>query len=181
MKSWDFIKSDLHRYHGRTDRGSLLRSFWLIEGFRYMFFLRLCAGANRFSRVFYRVLLRHYSYKYGFQIPFTTRIGKGFYIGHFGNIVINGNARIGDNVNISPGVVIGQVSRGRTQGVPTIGNRVWIGSNAIIVGNINIGDDVLIAPGAYVTTDVPAGSLVKGNPAVITVGKGVEGYICNAS
>ncbi len=179
MGAWELIKSDLYRYHGKTDTRNLLKAFFLIEGFRYMLFFRLCAGSTGLVRMWWRLILRHYSYKYGFQIPHTTKVGKGFYIGHFGTVVVNGNATIGDNVNISPGVVIGQVSRGRSKGVPTIGNKVWIGSNAIIVGNITVGNDVLIAPGAYVNTDVPAGSLVMGNPAVISVGKGVEGYIMN--
>lgn len=179
MSAWKLIKSDLYRYHGSTGVKDLLKGFCLIEGFRYMFFFRLCAGSTGLLRLWWRLFIRHYSYKYGFQIPHTTRIGKGFYIGHFGTVVINGNASIGDNVNISPGVIIGQVSRGRRKGVPAIGNRVWIGSNAVIVGNITIGDDVLIAPGAYVTMDVPAGSLVMGNPGVVAPGKGVEGYILN--
>jgi serine O-acetyltransferase len=129
--------------------------------------------------LFFKLVLRHYSHKYGIQIPAGTAIGKGFYIGHFGTIVVNGNARIGDNVNISPGVIIGQQSRGRLKGVPTINDRVWIGSNAIIVGNITIGDECMIAPGAYVNFDVPARSLVMGNPGVISAGKGVDEYICN--
>lgn len=179
MSVRELIKSDLYRYHGKTSIKNFLKGFCLIEGFRYMFFFRLCAGSSGLFRIWWRLVIRHYSYKYGFQIPYTTKIGKGFYIGHFGTIIINGNATIGDNVNISPGVIIGQVSRGKLKGVPTIGNKVWIGSNAIIVGNITIGNDVLIAPGAYVNTNVPSGSLVMGNPAVITVGKGVEGYIMN--
>jgi serine O-acetyltransferase len=101
------------------------------------------------------------------------------YIGHFGTIVVNGNATLGNNVNLSPGVVIGQASRGRLKGVPVVGNRVWIGSNAVIVGKVHIGDDVLIAPGAYVNRDVPANSLVMGNPGVVYEGKNVEGYILN--
>ncbi|HOO79472.1 MAG TPA: serine acetyltransferase, partial [Lachnospiraceae bacterium] len=56
--------------------------------------------------------------------------------------------------------------------------QVWIGTNAVIVGNITIGDDVMIAPGAYVTTDVPAHSIVIGNPAVIRHrDNATEGYI----
>lgn len=37
----------------------------------------------------------------------------------------------------------------------------------MIVGAIEIGDDVLIAPGAFVNFDVPAHSLVIGNPGII--------------
>ena len=74
---------------------------------------------------------------------------------------------IGDNLNIAAGVTIGKTNRGDKMGVPTIGNKVWIGTNAVIVGKITIGDDVLIAPNAYVNFDVPSHSVVIGNPAVI--------------
>ena len=145
-----------------------------------MFFHRLKSSLSKKNPFYWFIFffVRHYGYKYGFQI-FTKKIGKGFYIGHFGNVVINGETNIGMNVNISPGVVIGQISRGKLKGVPSIGNNVWIGSNAIIVGNIQIGNNVIIAPGAYVFFDVPDFSIVKGNPGVVSMSKGVEGYICN--
>ena len=57
--------------------------------------------------------------------------------------------------------------RGKRKGVPTIGNRVCIHSNAVVVGNIKIGDDVVIAPNAFVNFDVPDHSIVIGNPGMI--------------
>ena len=103
----------------------------------------------------------------------------GFYIGHFGNVIINGEAVIGNNVNVSPGVVIGLVNTGKRKGVPRVGNNVWIGTNAIIVGKVCIGNNVMIAPGSFVNFDVPDFSIVKGNPGVCYDGQGVEGYINN--
>lgn len=174
------IVSDLYRYHGKTSFASFISSFFLIEGFRYSLFLRVLSHLSKKKPLYYLVFVikRYYGYKYGFQI-FTKRIGAGLYIGHFGTVIINENASIGNNVNLSPGVVIGQVSRGKLKGVPIIGDNVWIGSNSIIVGNIRIGNDVLIAPGSYVTFDVPSFSVVRGNPAVIEKSRGVNGYICN--
>ena len=85
----------------------------------------------------------------------STSIGKGLYLGHAFNITINPQAVIGDNVSIHKGVLIGASNRGSSKGVPTIGNKVWIGCNAAIVGRINIGDDVLIAPNTYVNCNCP--------------------------
>ena len=85
------------------------------------------------------MLLRHYKYKYGYEIHPSTDIAPGFYIGHFGGIVINQKATIGYNVNISQGVTIGSNNRGPKCGFPTIGNNVWIGPGAKIVGRITIG------------------------------------------
>lgn len=93
--------------------------------------------------------------KYGLEIGMSTSIGKGLYLGHAFNITINPHAVIGDNVSIHKGVLIGASNRGSSKGVPTIGNKVWIGCNAAIVGKINIGDDVLIAPNTYVNCNCP--------------------------
>ena len=130
--------------------------------------------------MFWKLLLRHYQIKYGFQIYPETEIGEGFYLGHWGALVINPKTKIGKNCNIAQGVTIGQANRGKNIGVPTIGNEVWIGANAVIVGGIHIGDDVLIAPNAYVNTDVPSHSVVMGNPAtIIPKEHATDGYINN--
>ena len=130
--------------------------------------------------ILYRLRLNSLSVKSGIQIPTETKIGKGFFIAHFGSIIINPAVVIGDNVNIAPGVVIGKANRGEKKGVPIIGNKVWIGANSIIVGKISIGDDVLIAPGAYVNIDVPEHSVVIGNPGIIHHKEmATDGYINN--
>ncbi len=129
---------------------------------------------------FWRMILRHYQIKYGFQIYPETEIGEGFYLGHWGSLVINPKAKIGRNCNIAQGVTIGQQNRGKNAGFPVIGNEVWIGTNAVIVGGISVGDNVLIAPNAYVNFDVPENSVVMGNPARIYPNQeATEGYINN--
>lgn len=119
--------------------------------------------------------------RFGLQICEATDIGPGFYLGHFGNIVINPAARIGADVNISQGVTIGQTNRGSRKGAPTIGDRVWIGPNAIVVGRVEIGNDALIAPGAYVNFDVPPNAVAAGNPASVRSFRSSSGYVNNCS
>lgn len=69
---------------------------------------------------------------------------------------------------------------GNRNGVPTIGDCVWIGVNVTIVGNIKIGNDVLIAPNSYVNRDVLSNSVVFGNPCVIKYKEhATEDYINN--
>ena len=46
-----------------------------------------------------------------------------------------------------------------------IGDNVWIGMNAIVLKGVTIGDGSVVAAGAVVTKDVPAGTIVAGNPA----------------
>ena len=130
--------------------------------------------------LFWRFFLRHYQIKYGYQIYPETQIGEGLYLGHWGALVINPKTKIGKNCNIAQGVTIGQQNRGRYEGVPTIDDEVWIGPNAVIVGNVSIGSNVLIAPNAYVNFDVPAHSVVMGNPGKIYPrDNATEGYINN--
>lgn len=175
----NIIKADLMRYTGETASGRFLPSL-LIPGFRFTFFLRKSYQFKKTSPLglLYRIFLRIDAHFYGFQIPPTTQIGKGLYIGHWGTIVVNGKTIIGDFCNLSPGITIGQTNRGNNMGAPTIGNRVWIGTNAVIVGNIKIGDNVMIAPNAFVNISVPSNSLVIGNPAsIVPRVNATEGYI----
>ena len=127
---------------------------------------------------FYRLVLRHYQIKYGFQIYPETQIAEGFYLGHWGHVVINPKTVIGKNCNVAQGVTIAQANRGKNKGTPTIGNEVWIGPNAVVVGKISIGNNVLIAPNAYVNFDIPDNSVVVGNPAtIISNPNATAGYI----
>lgn len=112
----------------------------------------------------YMLRLRKLSRITGFQIPIRT-IGKGLTIWHWGTIIINEDANIGENCTIRPGVVIGHKFAGGK--CPIIGNNVEINSGARIIGDITIGDNVIIAPNAVVTKNVPSNSVVGGVPAKI--------------
>jgi len=53
----------------------------------------------------------------------------------------------------------------RRQHHVTIGHDVWIGHGAIVLPGRNIGTGAVVAAGAIVTKDVPAYTIVGGNPA----------------
>ena len=177
MKNTMFEK-DLYRWYG--EKGENLKQRILRpQEIKYMYCLRKTQSqSNPISKIYYQLRLRNLSKKTNIQIPSSTQIGEGFYIGHTGRIIINPRAVLGKNINISTGVTIGQENRGKRKGSPTIGDNVWIGTNSVIVGNITIGTDVLIAPLSYVNFDVPDHSIVIGNPAkVIYRENATEGYI----
>jgi serine O-acetyltransferase len=113
----------------------------------------------------------------GISLPAGCRIGPGLYIGHFGHIIVHPKTEIGDNCNLSQGVTIGLMARGKYIGVPKIGNRVFIGPNAVILGGITVGDDAVIGAGAIVTQPVPALAVVAGNPAKIISFQGSFEYV----
>lgn len=172
------IKSDLYRYYG-DKRVSLFRYIFLPIELKYIIILRKTQYDNSCLKLYYKVKLFFLQRKTSIQIPSKVNIGKGFYIGHHGTIIINPLVRIGDNVNIATGVTIGQANRGEHKGVPTIGNKVWIGTNSVIVGKITIGDNVLIAPNSYVNCDIPSNSIVIGNPAVVRYSEKATEYYIN--
>ncbi|WP_053375561.1 serine O-acetyltransferase [Paenibacillus sp. FJAT-27812] len=180
-----FWFSDLYRYE-ESEKVSMKKVFYrqfMLPGFHYMFWFRLCRYLRLKSKVWYpfyafsMVMLQRYKYKYGISISPATDIGKGFYIGHYGGIVISSKAKIGDNCVIMQGVTIGASNRGKSKGVPTIGNNVYMGAGAKIIGAITIGDHAAIGANAVVTRDVPNNGVVSGIPAEVVSMQGSEGYI----
>lgn len=113
----------------------------------------------------------------GISISCSAKIGHSFYIGHFGGIIINANAVIGNNCNISQGVTIGVSGFEEKRGVPTIGNDVYIGVNAVIAGKISIGNNVLIGACSMVKDSFDDNAIVLGVPAVLISNRGSKGYI----
>jgi serine O-acetyltransferase len=99
---------------------------------------------------------------WGIHIDAGAQIGGGLYIGHFGGVLI-GPVHMGDDCSVAQQVAIGRRADNDT-GVPTIGNRVWIGAGSIVFGGIRIGDGVTIGPLTVVARSLPANVLVMGNP-----------------
>lgn len=161
------IDKDLFRYFCGKKLNLKQKIFMPLEIKYMIYFRKIQFSKNIISQTYYRIKLKRIFTKTMIQIPYTTKIGEGFYIGHCGRIIINPLAVIGKNVNIATGVTIGVSNRGKYKGTPTIGNEVWIGTNAVIVGKITMGNDVLIAPNCYVNFDVPDHSIVIGNPGII--------------
>lgn len=173
---WKAIKEDLFRYTGSTYTfGSFIKNYFLIPGFRYTCWLRI--GESNPNNIVVKLVHRKLSYKFGVQIPIGTKIGRGFYIGHYNCIVVNKEAVIGDNVNISQGVTIGQVNLGAKEGTPVIGNNVYIAPGVKIIGKIKIGNFVAIGANAVVVNDVEDYAIVGGVPAKVLSMKGSEGYV----
>ena len=101
--------------------------------------------------------------KVGLQIPpFTCDWGVRIF--HYGPIIINTRARIGRNLVIYPGVVVGQTDGGK---VPVIGDNVFLGAGSKVMGDVHIGNHVVVAPNAVVVKDIPDNCIVGGVPAKI--------------
>lgn len=93
---------------------------------------------------------------------------KGTRFPHPIGIVINGNAKIGNNCTIWQNVTIGEsCSPHKEYGCPTIGDNVQVFANSVIIGKVNIGSNSLIGAGSVVTKDIPPNSIAVGNPAKV--------------
>ena len=187
IKTWSqykyYVKADLFRITGEITWRCFIKTLRYDCGFRYCFWMRTCNYLATVRRIrffllpFARYFHSQYTFKYGISIPYTTHIGYGFYIGHFGGIVINKNCVIGNNCNISQGVTLGQTNRGAKKGTPVIGDRVYIGPGAVVIGNIKVGNNVAIGANCVVTKDVPDNGVVVGIPRKVISYLGSVDYI----
>ena len=177
------VYTDLYRLRGRSGAREFYWALLRHPGFTYCFWMRTCAYARPHPLLRFlvypiaRALFIRYRYRFGISIEFTTRIGEGFFIGHFGGIVVNLLSTIGRNCNISQGVTIGSINRGKRTGVPAIGNNVYIGPGAKILGGITVGDGAAIGANCVVTRDVPENGVVVGIPGEVISHDGSEGYV----
>lgn len=177
------ISSDLYRIVGNMKFSELVRHVLFGESFKYIFWMRTCRYLRQHRVLKFlvypvaRAMLGKYKYKLGISVPFFTEIGSGFYIGHFGGIVVSYNSKIGKNCNISQGVTLGEANRGRNIGYPTIGDNVYIGPGAKIVGAVKVGNNAAIGANCVVTRDVPDNAVVGGSPAKVISYEGSRGYV----
>ncbi len=107
-------------------------------------------------------------------------IGTGTFIGHNCAMIVGRGITIGNHCLIAGGVRISDFdghpidADDRRNGLTTpsdnvspvsIGDDVWIGHGAIVLKGVRIGDRAIVGARAVVTRDVPADTIVAGNPA----------------
>lgn len=99
-------------------------------------------------------------------------IGKFCMIASDVTFIMNGANHLSKAVTSYPFAIFGHdwsfAMEGKTypsKGDTKIGNDVWIGYGATIMPGVTIGDGAIIATKSVVTNDVPAYTIVGGNPA----------------
>lgn len=112
--------------------------------------------------------------------PFYTTGGPEISVGR--NVFVNQNCTFYDlgGLSIADDVMIGPNVSLITSGHPiepsrrrdfvtakpiVIERNVWIAAGATVIGGVTVGENSVVAAGSVVTKDVPANTLVGGNPA----------------
>ena len=111
-------------------------------------------------KLIYKILQFFIDVLFGIHVSANCEIGPGFYIGHFGGIIVHGN--MGRNCSIGQGVTIGTKGAGRSNGVPRLGDNVYVGAGAKIIGRIDVGNNVVIGANTVVVKNVPDDMRVTG-------------------
>ncbi|MHB9140545.1 MAG: serine O-acetyltransferase [Paludibacter sp.] len=162
-----YLERDLKAY--QLDKLSFYNYCWM-DSLRFQRRLRKIEYLNNVKRknIFYRIQLfflemrnHQLATRLGFSIPKNV-FGAGLCLVHYGTIVVSARAKIGENCRIHPSTSIGDYN-----GVPIIGDNVYIGPGAKLFGNISIGNNVAIGANAVVNSDVPDNVTVGGIPAKI--------------
>lgn len=170
------IMADASVYWSKRAGHSVLSSLLYImtcHGWHIMFWFRVgkiiysipIPGISHVLKIVFQLLWFFLTTLYGTWLDTSNNIGKGFYIGHFGGIIVRGD--FGDYCSIGQGVTVGSKGAGKSNGWPVIGDRVYLGAGAKIIGNITVGSDVVVGAGAVVTKNIPEASLAIGIPAKI--------------
>jgi serine O-acetyltransferase len=171
----DNFRADVERYMLMEDKSWLYvvlnrQALWALAEYRFSRWARTKVNLpliRQVLKLFCHVWHKLIEIATGIDLPYQADIGKGLYIGHFGGIIVHPSVKIGEYCNLSQDVTIGIAGRGDKRGVPTIGDRVYIGSGSRIIGSITIGNDVAIGANAVVTKDLPDKAVAVGVPAKI--------------
>lgn len=116
--------------------------------------------------------------------PSKLKIGNNVSINRHCTLHAGGEIEIGNDVLIGPNVTIYSQNhsfenhdmpiykQGYTCKKVTIGNNVWIASNATILPGVTIEDNCVIGANTLVNKNIKKGSLVVGNPCRVIKKKG---------
>jgi serine O-acetyltransferase len=101
----------------------------------------------------------------GVEIHPGADLGRRVTIDHGAGVVIGETAELGDDVHMYHGVTLGGDNPEPVKRHPTVADGVTLGADAMLIGDIHVGENASVGAASVVTSDVPAGATVAGNPA----------------
>ena len=168
----EYVKEDLKAY-GLKHLG--FYNYWWMDCLRFQLRLRRIeylhntTGHNPLKglwRFVLEVVNHRLATRLGFTIPKNV-FGPGLHIVHYGTIVVHPDARVGRNCRLHPSTSIGDYN-----GVPRLGDNVYIGPGAKIYGPVTLGDNVAVGANAVVNKSFGSNVTLGGVPARIVAEKG---------
>jgi serine O-acetyltransferase len=166
-------RADVRRTYTYTDGGKLMRALRCARapGVQAMMVLRFGQWLKTQSlpvRVLlewiYFVLNGLVKIVWGIELPRSTRIGPGLYIGHFGGITLSPDATLGSNCTIGQNITIGTWGFDEARGAPAIGDNTYIAPGARLFGKIVVGNNVKVGANAVIYKNVPDDAIVALDP-----------------
>lgn len=144
---------------------------------KYEYWLNQPSGIiSKLVRSYWRYHYYKQSIRLNFEIP-PFVFAAGLSIAHRGPIIVNPNARIGENCRVHSGVNIGTAA-GTQAAAPKLGNNCYIGPGAKLFGAIEVADGVAIAAQAVVHRSCEESNVTLGGvPARIIARKGASDNI----
>lgn len=133
-----------------------LHAIWLHRLANYLWRHRLRLPARLLSHINRFLTL--------IEIHPGATIGRRFFIDHGAGVVIGETAKVGNDVLMYQGMVLGGTSLEKKKRHPTINDNVVIGTGVVVLGAITIGDGARIGSGSVVVKSVPPGATVVGIP-----------------
>ena len=168
----EYVKEDLKAY-GLTHVG--FYNYWWMDCLRFQLRLRRIEYLHNTAchnplkglwRFVLEVVNHRLATRLGFTIPKNV-FGPGLHIVHYGTIVVHPDARVGRNCRLHPSTSIGDYN-----GVPRLGDNVYIGPGAKIYGPVTLGDNVAVGANAVVNKSFGSNVTLGGVPARIVAEKG---------
>lgn len=176
----DFRKVLTQQPHGKiSEYLYILRYLITNNSFKFCFWFRLGSWSKGDKKLlliymFSWMMHRHYTFKFGIQMPLGSPVKGGLSFNHFSCIIINGSTQIGRNCTIFHGVTTALKMGGSNAGVPSIGDNCVLGPGSKILGSVTLGDNVFVGANDVVTHDIPSNSVVAGIPAKVINMNGIE-------
>lgn len=92
--------------------------------------------------------------------------------------IINPQCKIGSNVNLSPGILLGQdYKKTRKEFTYPIGDRVFLANSAKIIGDVTVGNDAVVGINSILLKSIDDKSVAVGTPAEVVSHKGSSAYV----
>jgi len=180
------LKADIGRYRRYGDNSSLpvlifhQQGLWAVICYRIGRWLlehRLPPVIRQLASGCYQLYWKSVQVATGIYISPTVKIGKGFYVAHFGQIFLGGETVIGEDCNVAQGVTLGYAYHKGEWGTPSCGDRVFISPGAKVIGPVFLANGTLVGANAVVKMDTEENAVVAGVPAKVLSHKGSAEFI----